>query len=68
MWKNIVESEEPPKGKYGAGTIHVGYQGYKHTLKEYVILTDFLLQQWLQERSSIFHYITFLMFIGPASL
>jgi hypothetical protein len=36
----------------------LGIEGYKQTLKEYVILTGFLLQQWLQGRSSILYYST----------
>jgi hypothetical protein len=52
MWKNIVEPEKP-QAHFTLGT-----EGYKHTLKEYIILTGFLLQQWLQERSSILHYST----------
>ena len=36
----------------------LGTKGYKHTLKEYVILTGFLLQHWLQEHSPMLRYST----------
>jgi hypothetical protein len=29
---------------------------FKHTLKEYVILIAFQLQQWMYERASLLHY------------
>jgi hypothetical protein len=35
----------------------LGTSGYKHTLSEFVILIDFLLQHWLQERSSLLRHI-----------
>jgi len=45
----------------------LGTKGYKHTLKEYVILTGFLLQQWLQEHSPILHYSTLLVLLTKLS-
>ena len=44
----------------------LGNWSYKHTLSEYVILTAFPLQQWLQERASILRctYIVRLVYLS----
>ena len=57
MWKNIVEPERP---QITIRRIHISRWVPKatHTHSEYVILTAFLLQQWLHERASLLRYIT----------
>jgi len=58
MWKNRVEPENLQKGKHGAGTFHAGHQKLQTHTQGICNTYSFLLQQCLQERSSILHYST----------
>jgi len=42
--------------QYGAARCMVDTEGYKHIPSEYLILTAFLLQQWLHELVSLLRY------------
>jgi len=52
MWKNIVEPDRPQMAKR---RMHIAcyITNATNTHSEYVIITDFLLQQWLHERAAI---------------
>ena len=67
MWKNIVGSGRPRMTiQYGACALHAAYLR-PHTHTQYVILTAFPLQQFLQERATMLHlYVHCLLCISYA--
>jgi hypothetical protein len=53
----MFQSEAGHRRQYGARALHSGYLRLQtHTHTQYVILIAFLLQQWLQESTSMAHY------------
>jgi len=64
MWKNIVESGRPQMAIWRM-RIACWVLKSTETHSEYVMLIAFPLQQWLQERASMFRYkcIACLVFI-----
>jgi hypothetical protein len=55
MWENIVEPDRPPMAIWRM-RIPCWIPKATYTQSEYVIIIDFLLQQWLQERASLLRY------------
>jgi hypothetical protein len=58
MWKNIVEPDRPPMTIWRM-RIPCWIPKTTNTHSEYVIIIDFLLQKWLQERASMLRYTYF---------
>ena len=53
IWKNIVEPDGSQM-QYGACELHAGCQRLRpHTHSEYVIFIAFLLQQWLNDNTTV---------------
>jgi hypothetical protein len=56
MWENAVERSRPQMTIWGM-RITCWITKATNTLSQYVTLIAFPLQQWLQERATILHYI-----------
>ena len=58
MWENIVQPDTPQMTVW---RMRIAYwiSKAKNTPSEYVLLTDFSLQQWLHERTSMLRYTYF---------
>ena len=55
MWKNVVEPGRPQMTRWRM-RIACCIPKATNTHSQYVILIAFPLQQWLQERASVFRY------------
>jgi len=55
MWKNMLETDRPQMTIWRMRTV-CWISKSIHTHTEYVIITAFLLQQWLHDRASVVRY------------
>ena len=58
IWKNIVE-----QGRQEMTIWRIRIASWIPTHSEYIIITDFPLQQWLHERSSVLRYTSILILV-----